>query len=40
MAGDACAIRSEFSDIITKPVNGTKYQARGFAKGDRRRLEY
>jgi hypothetical protein len=40
MAGDALAIRSEFLDIITLPVIGTKYQAQGLAKGDRRRLEY
>jgi len=38
MAGDALAIRFEFSDIITKLVNGKKYQAQVFAKEDHLRL--
>jgi len=37
---DALPLQSEFSGTISKQVNGNKYQAQVFAKGDRFRLEY
>lgn len=40
MAGDTTPIQSEFSGTVIKQVNGKKYQAQVFAKGDRLRLEY
>ncbi|MBI3357531.1 MAG: hypothetical protein HY038_12330 [Nitrospirae bacterium] len=40
MAVDTFPIQSEFSGTIIKQVNGKKYQAQIFAKGDRLRLEY
>jgi len=40
IANDTISSRHEFSGSITKRVNGKKYQAQVFAKGDRLRLEY
>lgn len=40
MAGEPLTIQAEFSGTIIKQVNGKKYQAQVFAKGDRLRLEY
>jgi hypothetical protein len=40
MAGEPLPIQAEFSGTIIKQVNGKKYQAQVFAKGDRLRLEY
>ncbi|WP_455388596.1 hypothetical protein [Petrachloros mirabilis] len=40
MAGEPLPIQAEFSGTIMKQVNGKKYQAQVFAKGDRLRLEY
>ena len=37
---EALPIQAEFSGTIVKQVNGKKYQAQVFAKGDRLRLEY
>jgi hypothetical protein len=39
-SSEALPIQSEFSGTIIKQVNGKKYQAQVFAKGDRLRLEY
>jgi hypothetical protein len=40
IANETISSRHEFSGSITKRVNGKKYQAQVFAKGDRLRLEY
>ncbi|HEX9154754.1 MAG TPA: hypothetical protein VF819_04270 [Nitrospira sp.] len=40
MAGETPPIQPEFSGTIIKQVNGKKYHAQVFAKGDRLRLEY
>lgn len=40
IAKEAISNRHEFSGSILKQVNGKKYQAQVFAKGDRLRLEY
>jgi hypothetical protein len=40
IANETISNRHEFSGSITKRVNGKKYQAQVFAKGDRLRLEY
>jgi hypothetical protein len=40
MAGETLPIQPEFSGTIIKQVNGKKYHAQVFAKGDRLRLEY
>lgn len=40
IAKEAISKRHEFSGSILKQVNGKKYQAQVFAKGDRLRLEY
>ena len=40
LAGEPLPIQAEFSGTIIKQVNGKKYQAQVFAKGDRLRLEY
>ena len=40
IANHTISNRQEFSGSITKRVNGKKYQAQVFAKGDRLRLEY
>jgi len=39
-SSEAIPIQAEFSGTIIKQVNGKKYQAQVFAKGDRLRLEY
>jgi hypothetical protein len=39
-SSETLPIQSEFSGTIIKQVNGKKYQAQVFAKGDRLRLEY
>lgn len=39
-SSEALPIQAEFSGTIVKQVNGKKYQAQVFAKGDRLRLEY
>ena len=39
-AGDPLPAHHEFSGTIIKQVNGKRYQAQVFAKGDRLRLEY
>ena len=39
-SSEALPIQAEFSGTIIKQVNGKKYQAQVFAKGDRLRLEY
>ena len=40
MAGETLPRQLEFSGTIIKQVNGKKYQAQVFAKGDRLRFEY
>ena len=40
MAGDAPHAPAEFSGTVVKRVDGKRYQAQVFAKGDRLRLEY
>lgn len=39
-SSETLPIQAEFSGTIVKQVNGKKYQAQVFAKGDRLRLEY
>lgn len=38
--GEPLPVQAEFSGTIIKQVNGKRYQAQVFAKGDRLRLEY
>jgi hypothetical protein len=40
LPGDTLHIEAEFSGTLIKRVDGKKYQAQVFAKGDRLRLEY